>query len=255
VLGFENAVAVTAVSPSLAPVELADARALAAERGWRHVEISTNELEREQYRANGPDRCYHCRSELFDVLGSLATAVGVRCVAVGINLDDASDYRPGQRAARERGVRAPLLDAGLTKAEIRELSRARGLRSWDKPAAACLSSRIAYGIEVTPERLDRIARSEEAVRRLGVREVRVRDHGDLARIEVPLSDIERIAAQHQELAASLRELGFNYVTLDLEGFRSGSMNIPLLKVQRLSSSSGGVGVARNRAARPAPSQE
>lgn len=229
-----RALAVTAVSPSLAPSERSFAQSLAVERGWRHIEVETHEMERAEYRRNEPDRCYHCKTELFEVLAALGPTLGIDHVLVGTNLDDTGDFRPGQRAAREHGVAAPLLDAGLTKAEIRSLSRERGLRTWDKPAAACLSSRIAYGVEVTPERLDRIARAEELVRSFGVRECRVRDHGDLARIEVPVDDVARLAASHGQLAEGLKELGFLYVTLDLNGFHSGSMNLPLLSIGRRS---------------------
>ncbi len=229
----DKALAVTAVSPSLAPDERASARRLADDRGWRHREVETNELERLRYKRNEADRCYHCKTELFDVLGRLAGAHATT-VLVGTNLDDTSDHRPGQVAARERGVRAPLLEAELTKEEIRSLSRERGLPTWDKPASACLASRIAYGIEVTAERLDRVARAESFLRSLGVRELRVRDHGDLARIEVPLAEVERIASEEvrTRVAAYLRELGFRYVSLDLEGFRSGSMNAMLLEIGR-----------------------
>jgi len=218
-----RAEAVTAVSASLAPNERSAAASLAAERGWAHREIVTNEIDRPEYVRNASDRCYHCKSELFDVLGAMFPSTPI---LVGTNLDDTGDHRPGQRAAGERGVRAPLLEAGLTKQEIRTLSRERGLSTWDKPASACLASRVAYGVEVTPERLDRIARAEAFVRALGVRELRVRDHGDLARIEVPPEELARLASPdvRARLAANLRELGFVYVTLDLEGFRSGSMN-------------------------------
>ena len=155
-------------------------------------------------------------------------------VLVGTNIDDTGDFRPGLRAAREHGVRAPMVEAGLHKQEIRELSRARGLPTWDKPASACLASRIAYGIEVTPERLDRVARAEAFVRGLGLRQLRVRDHGDLARIEVPLESIEQLAAPtvRAQIVDHLKGLGFAHVTLDLEGFRSGSMNASLLSIGR-----------------------
>lgn len=228
VLG-DGMVAVTAVSPSLAPSERDAAAALARARGWRHEEIATDELQREGYRRNAPDRCYHCKDTLFEALGALAEA---RCAAVlvGTNLDDEGDFRPGHRAAREHGVRAPLLEAGLGKDEIRALSNARGLGTWDKPAQACLASRIAYGIEVTAGRLERVARAEEHLRALGFRELRVRDHGDLARIEVPAAEIDRLAASRARIASALRDLGFAYVTVDLDGFRSGSMN--LLQVGR-----------------------
>ena len=229
----QKALAVTAVSPSLAPDERESARRLAAERGWRHREVETNELARDTYVRNAADRCYHCKTELFEVLAGLASAEGTT-VLVGTNLDDASEHRPGQLAARERGVRAPLLDAGLSKDEIRALSHERGLATWDKPASACLASRIAYGIEVTAERLDRVGRAEAFLRSLGFGQLRVRDHGDLARVEVPLEDVERLAAGdlRDRVAAHLRALGFRFVTLDLEGFRSGSMNAVLLEIGR-----------------------
>lgn len=225
-----RAEAVTAVSPSLAPDERRAAERLAADRGWRHREILTNELERPDYVRNESDRCYHCKTELFEVLGGMFPD---SAILVGTNLDDLGDHRPGGVAARERGVRAPLLDAGLLKEEIRTLSRERGLPTWDKPASACLASRIAYGVEVTAERLDRVGRAEAFLRSLGIRELRVRDHGELARIEVPVSEIERLAGDptREQIAAFLRGLGFSYVTVDLEGFRSGSMNA-LLQIRR-----------------------
>ncbi|HEX9697485.1 MAG TPA: ATP-dependent sacrificial sulfur transferase LarE [Actinomycetota bacterium] len=232
-LGAERCVAVTAVSESLAPAERKAAALLARERGWRHVEIATREIDRDEYRANAPDRCYHCKTELFERLDELGGSLGVETILVGTNLDDTGDFRPGQRAARERGVRAPLLEAGLGKDEIRALSRDRGLPTWDKPASACLASRIAYGIEVTAERLDRVARAEALLRSMGVRELRVRDHGDLARIEVPPDEIARLASSpaREQLAEGLAALGFVYVTLDLAGFASGSMNRALLRIE------------------------
>ena len=230
----ERALAVTAVSPSLAPEERDAARALAAERGWRHREVQTFEGEREEYIRNAPDRCYHCKTELFSALAALVGAEPGTVVFVGTNLDDESDVRPGRRAALERGVRAPLLEAGLAKEEIRGLSRERGLSTWNKPASACLASRIAYGVEVTPERLDRVARAESFLRTLGLTQLRVRDHGDLARLEVPVEDVARLASDELRgrVASFMRELGFSYVTLDLEGFRSGSMNAVLLEIGR-----------------------
>ncbi len=226
----ERSEAITAVSASLAPDERDAARSLAVERGWRHREVVTNEIERDGYARNAADRCYHCKSELFDVLAALFPG---EQILVGTNLDDTGDHRPGRAAARERDVRAPLLEAGLTKEEIRALSRARGLRSWDKPASACLASRIAYGVEVTAERLDRVARAEAFLRSLGLPQLRVRDHGELARIEVPADEVARLASApvRDQVAAFLRGLGFAFVTLDLEGFRSGSMNA-LLRIGR-----------------------
>jgi uncharacterized protein len=232
VLG-EGMTAVTAVSASLAPDERAAAAELARARGWRHEEVATAELDRPEYRANGPDRCYHCKDVLFDVLDRLA-ADRLATVLVGTNVDDTGDFRPGGRAAREHGVRAPLLEAGLGKDEIRALSRARGLRTWDKPASACLASRIAYGVEVTDERLARVGRAEAFVRALGFRELRVRDHGDLARIEVPADEVGRLVEGdvRARVLAFLKEEGFHHVTIDLEGLRSGSMNLALLGIGR-----------------------
>ena len=232
VLGLRM-VAVTAVSESLAPEERAQAALVARTRGWRHEEIHTREIDRPEYRQNAPDRCFFCKDELFDTLDALAIERRA-AVLVGTNLDDTGDFRPGLRAAREHGVRAPLLEAGLGKDEIRELSRARGLETWDKPASACLASRIAYGIEVTPERLDRVARAESFLRTLGFRQLRVRDHGELARIEVPLEEVERLTepVTRAHVVEHLKALGFHHVTLDLEGFRSGSMNASLLKIGR-----------------------
>ena len=230
----ERATAVTAVSPSLAPAEREAAAALAAARGWRHREVATFELERPDYVRNASDRCYHCKTELFETLsGSIAAEPGTT-VLVGTNLDDVDDFRPGQAAARERGVRAPLKEAGLTKEAVRALSRARGLPTWNKPASACLASRIAYGVEVTPERLDRVGRAESHLRELGFGQLRVRDHGDLARIEVAAGEVDRLVSEpvRSSVAGFLRDLGFTYVTVDLEGFRSGSMNAVLLEIGR-----------------------
>ena len=222
VLGAD-ALAVTAVSPSLSRRELAGARRLAAARGWNHELVDTAEVAREEYDRNSVDRCYWCKTELFEVLAPIAAGRGAE-IAVGTNADDLSDVRPGLRAARERSVRAPLVEAGLTKTEVRELARAEGLPVADKPASPCLASRFAYGVRVTPEGLERVERAEEIVRALGFEVFRVRDHGDLARVEVPPEDIDRAASLRDEIAAELGGLGWRYVTLDLKGFRSGSMN-------------------------------
>lgn len=221
----DRALAVTAVSPSLAPDERDAAARLAAERGWNHLEIRTDEIDDERYRANDGRRCYFCKDTLFRALEPLARERGA-VVLAGTNVDDLGDFRPGQAAAHRHGVRSPLVEAGLTKSEIRALSRERGLPTAGKPASACLASRIAYGVEVTPERLDRVARAEAFLRSLGFEQVRVRDHGDLARLEVEPAEVERLATPQirERLVALLRDLGFAYVTLDLEGFRSGSMN-------------------------------
>jgi uncharacterized protein len=224
----DRAVAATGVSPSLAETELADARALAAELGVRHLVVATHEGERPGYLRNGPDRCFFCKDELFEVLGPLAGAEGL-ALAVGTNTDDLGDHRPGQRAAAEHGVLTPLVAAGLSKAEVRQASRRMGLRTADKPAAACLASRIAYGVQVTPARLSRVERAEALLRSFGLAQLRVRDHGGLARVEVPTDALADLVHpdRRARLVAGLRELGFSWVTLDLEGFRSGSMNATL----------------------------
>ena len=223
VLG-ESALAVTAVSPSLAREELAAASRIAREWGWKHMTIETSELRREEYRRNDPDRCYWCKTELFEVLGPVAASLKAR-VAVGTNTDDLGDHRPGQRAARENEVVTPLVAAGLTKAEVRVLSSELGLPTADKPSSPCLSSRFAYGVEVTEDALRRIEEAETALHDLGFHVLRVRDHGgDLARVEVPAEDVAAAAAQAIAIDGSLRRVGFRYVALDLAGFRSGSMN-------------------------------
>ena len=232
----DRAVAATGVSPSLAERELQDARELAAELGARHLVVLTHEQERPGYLANGPDRCYFCKAELFEVLAPLAASEGL-ALAVGTNTDDLGDWRPGQRAASERGVRTPLVAAGFSKRDVREASRRMGLRTHDKPAAACLASRVAYGIQVTPARLSRVERAEALVRSLIAAaaeaggtapraQLRVRDHGDLARVEVSPAALPLLLGDptRQRLVEGLRQLGFAYVTVDLEGFRSGSMN-------------------------------
>ena len=226
----DRAVAATGVSPSLAADELADARALAAELRARHLVVATHELDRAGYVANGADRCYFCKAELFDLLAPVAAGEGL-ALAVGTNTDDLGDWRPGQRAAAERGVLTPLVAAGFSKADVREASRRIGLRTADKPAAACLASRIAYGVQVTPVRLSRVERAEAVVRSFGLAQVRVRDHGDLARVEVPVDGLARLVEPQARarLVARLRELGFAFVTLDLEGFRSGSLNAALAR--------------------------
>ena len=222
VLG-RGAVAVTAVSPSLSARELRAARDLAASRGWAHRLVETNELARAEYARNAPDRCYWCKVELLDVLAPLAEGLQAR-VAVGTNADDLSDFRPGLRAGRERGVETPLADAGVTKADVRRLSGAMGLPTADKPASPCLASRFAYGVPVTEDRLERIEAAEELIRSLGFGVFRVRDHGDIVRLEVEPDDVPRAAEERERIAHELRRLGWRYVTLDLAGFRSGSMN-------------------------------
>ena len=222
VLGAD-ALAVTAVSAALARRDLEGAVALARARGWRHRTVATHEGRREGYVRNAPDRCYWCKTELFETLGPLAAELDA-VVVTGTNADDLGDHRPGLQAAAEHSIRAPLAEAGLSKAEVRALSGARGLPTADKPASPCLASRFAYGIEVTPEGLRRVERAEEVVRSYGFDDLRVRDHGDLARIEVPVDEVARAAALRAVLAEALLGLGWRYVTLDLVGFRSGSLN-------------------------------
>jgi len=221
-----SALVVTAVSPAVPAEEVAQVEDLAAEHGFRWQAVRTAELDRPDYVANAGDRCYHCRSELFDVVGPIAAAEGA-VVAVGTIVDDLSDHRPGQRAAAERGVRTPLADAGFTKADVRAAARRLGLPVWDKPAAACLASRIPYGTPVTLGTLDRVGRAEAAVRALGFADVRVRHYGDLARLEVPLADLPRVLERRDEVVAALRGAGYLYATVDLEGLRSGNLNVAL----------------------------
>jgi uncharacterized protein len=211
------------VSPSLAPSELADCQQLAAEWGMRWLPVETRELDRPEYVANGGDRCYHCKAELLDTLGPLAADLGAT-VVLGVNLDDLGDHRPGQAAAAERGARFPLVESGFTKADVREASRQLGLRTWDKPAGACLASRLPYGTPVTVGRLDAVARAEEGLRRLGFGQLRVRHYGDLARIELPAEDLAAAVTARQEIIATVQAAGYRYVTVDLEGFRSGNLN-------------------------------
>jgi pyridinium-3,5-biscarboxylic acid mononucleotide sulfurtransferase len=222
VLGNKS-LAVTAVSPSLARRELHAARSLALKLGWNHEIVGTHEVSRDDYARNDHDRCYWCKTELFEVLGPIARERAAT-VLVGTNVDDLGDHRPGSVAADENGVRALLVEVGLTKAEVRELAAAAGLPIADKSASPCLSSRIAYGVRVTPERLRRIDRAEDILLALGFGTLRVRDHGDLARIEVPPAEVDRVAALKDVLVPQLRGLGWQYVTVDLEGFRSGSLN-------------------------------
>lgn len=222
-LGADRVHAVTAVSPSLAGDEEADCRSLAAEWALRWTPVSTDEMERAAYRINDTDRCYHCKAELMDVVRPIAAAESATIV-LGVNTDDLGDHRPGQRAAAEAGASFPLVTAGFTKADVRAASQAMGLRTWDKPAAACLASRIPYGTEVSVEVLGRVDRGEAALHRLGFRQVRVRHYGDTARIEVELSDLARVVDGREGVVAALRACGYRYVTVDLEGFRSGNLN-------------------------------
>ena len=218
--------AVIADSPSLARFQLADAIGFAREQSIPLEIIHTEELDRPEYVRNDSSRCFHCKDELFTIMESFGTAHGFETIAYGVNLDDKSDFRPGQAAALQHRVAAPLLDAGLSKEEIRTLAREAGLRIWDKPASACLSSRIEYGRPVTTEALSAVEQGEEALRQLGFRQFRVRHHGEIARIEIAREEMPR--ALTPEMAVKFtrifKVLGFKFVTLDLEGFRSGSMN-------------------------------
>lgn len=225
----ERSLAVTADSPSLARSELEDAVAFCGRFGLRHQVVQTQELHDERYARNGDDRCYFCKSALMDVLSGIAAATGASEILVGVNLDDLDDYRPGQRAVQERGGRWPLVAAELSKAEIRWLSNELGLPTWRKPAAACLASRLAYGVPVTLQALRRVEAAEAALRRLGFPgQVRVRDQGgDLARIELEVDRLELVMLHREEVIAGLKRAGFRVVTLDLEGYRQGSHNLSL----------------------------
>jgi uncharacterized protein len=225
-LGPEAAHAVTAVSPSLAPDEHADCAELAREWGLRWTAVESDELARAAYAANGADRCYHCKAELMDVVAPLAAADRATIV-LGTNVDDLGDHRPGQQAAAERGAAFPLVDAGFTKDAVRATSRALGLRTWDKPAAACLASRLPYGTPVTVEVLTRVGRAEAALRALGFRQLRVRHYGDVARVELDENDLGRAIERRADVIAAVKGSGYSYVTLDLEGFRSGNLNAAL----------------------------
>lgn len=225
-LGSERVLAVTATSESLVVEELDEARALAQRLGAAHEVITTSELQSEDYASNPANRCYFCKGELFHELASIAKSRGYGVVLDGANYDDLSDHRPGHAAAVELGARSPLQEAGLTKAEIREFSRELGLPTWDKPSAPCLSSRVPYGQRITAEKLRQIGDAERVLHRLGYREVRVRHHESVARIELPASQLARfVASEHaSQVVTALKALGFRYVALDLQGFRSGSLN-------------------------------
>jgi uncharacterized protein len=225
VLGADMLAAI-ADSPSLARAQLADAIAFAREQGIPLEVISTSEFERPEYVRNDGARCFHCKDELFTVMQELCQQRGFHSIAYGVNLDDQGDFRPGQIAAQRHQVAAPLLEAGLTKQDIRDLARETGLRIWDKPASACLSSRVEYGRPVTPAVLSVVEQGEDALRALGFRQFRVRHHGDIVRIEIATSEMPRALAAEMaaEFTRIFKALGFKFVTLDLEGFRSGSMN-------------------------------
>lgn len=233
----DKMLAVIADSASLARTQLADALAFAHEQEIPVEVVSTSELERPDYVRNDGQRCFQCKDELFTVMEGLRLERGFDAIAYGVNLDDQGDFRPGQQAARQHRVAAPLLAAGLRKNDIRELARRAGLRVWDKPASACLSSRIEYSRPVTREALDVVERGEDALRALGFRQFRVRHHGDMVRIEIAKEELERALnpAMAGQFTAIFKQLGFKFVTLDLEGFRSGSMNtlLPAEQLRRI----------------------
>ena len=234
-----RSLAVTGISPSVAPDEVVEARRLAEQIGCRYMTVDTEEMHNQSYVANNSDRCFFCKDELFTRLERVAEAEGLAWVADGFNVDDRGDYRPGQQAARGHGVRSPLSEAGLTKDDIRRLSHERGLPTWDKPAMACLSSRIPYGTPVTLEALERIGAAEKELRGLGLRQLRVRHHGEVARIETD-ADGMRLLMQDDIRGAAVERLkscGYLYVAMDLSGYRSGSLNeaIPLELVSARSS--------------------
>jgi uncharacterized protein len=222
-LGADRCLAVTAVSPSLAGEERDDCEALAAEWGLRWRPIETDEIENEAYRRNDGDRCFWCKDALMDAVSPIAAGEEAT-VVLGVNLDDLGDHRPGQEAAARKGARFPLVDAGFTKADVRDWSRRLGLRTWDKPAAACLASRIPYGSPVTVAVLGRIERAERALHALGFAELRVRHYGDIARIEVPVETLDDLLRRRTEVVAAIKAAGYGYATVDLEGLRSGNLN-------------------------------
>ncbi len=223
-LGTDRAVAVLASSPAYPEEEQEQARVVARQLGARLQEVETHEVELEAYRRNLPDRCFHCKEELFDTLEPLRDQLGLAHLAYGATADDAGDHRPGHGSAVRRGVRFPLLEAGMGKGEIRAASRRLGLPNWDKPSFACLSSRVPAGTTVTPEVLRCIGAAEAALKALGFRQVRVRHHGDVARVEVDEAEMERALALRERVVAGVREAGYTFVALDLEGYSTGSLN-------------------------------
>ncbi len=221
-----GALAVTGRSVTLAASELEESGTLATQIGIRHIIIDTDEIADESFGNNPPNRCYFCKNELYSVLSRVATEEEMAVIVDGSNADDVGDHRPGMQAARELGVRSPLMEVGMTKEDIRTLSQSFGLPTWDKPAQACLSSRFPYGDRITPEKIAQVEKAESGLRELGFRQLRVRHHGDVARIEVPKADIARLVDEEtsRQVIARMKRAGFTYVTIDLEGFRSGSMN-------------------------------
>jgi len=222
----DRTVALLASSPTYPESEILQAKRIAEGMGVRWVEVLSKELSSPDFTGNTPRRCYYCKKELFGICQEKAAELGLKHVADGANLDDTGDYRPGMEAARELGVRSPLKEAGLTKADVRDASRALSLPTWDKPSLACLSSRFPYGTEITLSRLEQVRKGEERLRSLGFRQLRVRYHGDLARVEVEAEEIGRLLEGHlrEKVVRFLKEAGFTYVTLDLQGYRTGAMN-------------------------------
>jgi len=220
----EKAIGITGVSPSVPASEIEEAKQFARLMNAQHVIIESQEMQDPDYQANTPERCYFCRTILYDEIIDYAQKHGYRFVVDGNNADDVDDYRPGQKAAREQGVRSPLQEAGLSKTEIRQIARDLGLPNWDKPAAACLSSRIPYGTRITTDVLSQVERAEALLRQMGFSQLRVRHHGNIARIEILPPEFPMLLAQREAILKSFRDLGFQYITLDLAGFRSGSMN-------------------------------
>jgi pyridinium-3,5-biscarboxylic acid mononucleotide sulfurtransferase len=230
-----NLLAVTVAFPAVPAAEVRRARALARSLKARHLVVRADDVaDMERFRGNPPDRCYHCKKAILSKLATIAQALGFPCILEASNVDDLGDYRPGRRAVKELGARSPLVEAGITKADIRALSKARGLPTWNKPSAACLASRIPYGDEITREKLARIEKGESYLAKLGFSVARLRHHGELARIEVPAAEIPRLAsgALRGRIAAKLKALGFRYITFDLEGYRSGSLNEALPRAGR-----------------------
>ena len=220
----ERAVAVLASSPAYPEAEQEEARIVAGQLGANLVEVATSEVELEAYRRNNPDRCFHCKEELFDTLEPVRRELGLDHIAYGATADDADDHRPGHGSAVRRGIRFPLLEAGMGKADIRAAARSLGLPNWNKPSFACLSSRIPHGTEVTVEALRQIEAAEAAIKALGFRQVRVRHHGDVARIEVEPAEIARLVSERDRVVSAVRAAGYRFVSLDLEGYATGSLN-------------------------------
>jgi uncharacterized protein len=219
-----RAVPVVAVSETYTNGELEQARCFASDLGLTLIEIETEEIDDPLFKSNPSNRCYHCKKELFFRLSEIAKREGIRWIADGLNVDDLRDHRPGTKASEEACIRHPLVEAGLGKEDIRSISKDLSLPTWDRPSAACLASRIPYDTEITREKLRMIEAAEDAIRSFGIRQVRVRHHGDIARIEVSPDDLEKILRERESIVSALKEVGFVYVTLDIQGFRSGSMN-------------------------------